>query len=72
MELRLTGWRVHHKARWPGAVIPAAGISATARDLGRFCQALLQSGELGSARTLNPETIADAPVQPRPCWPAAC
>ncbi len=28
------------------AVIPAAGISATARDLARFYQALLRGGEL--------------------------
>ncbi len=39
------------------AVIPAAGISATARDLARLYQALLNGGELDGARILRPETI---------------
>jgi CubicO group peptidase (beta-lactamase class C family) len=39
------------------AVIPAAGISATARDLARLYQALLNGGELDGARVLRPETI---------------
>ena len=42
------------------AVIPAAGISATARDVARFYQALVQGGELGGVRVLRPETIAAA------------
>jgi CubicO group peptidase (beta-lactamase class C family) len=42
------------------AVIPAAGISATARDVARFYQALLRGGELDGARVLPPEAIAEA------------
>jgi CubicO group peptidase (beta-lactamase class C family) len=42
------------------AVIPAAGISATARDLARFYLALLRGGELGGARVLDAATIEQA------------
>ena len=42
------------------AVIPAAGISATARDVARFYQALLQGGALGHVNVLRPETVAAA------------
>ena len=42
------------------AVIPAAGISTTARDLARFYQALLLGGELDGVRVLRPETIEAA------------
>ena len=42
------------------AVIPAAGISATARDLARFYQALLCGGELEGVRILEPATIEQA------------
>jgi CubicO group peptidase (beta-lactamase class C family) len=42
------------------AVIPAAGVSATARDVARFYQALLRGGELDGRRVLRPETIAQA------------
>lgn len=42
------------------AVIPAAGISATARDVARFYQALLRDGELGGTRILAPGTVAEA------------
>lgn len=42
------------------AVIPAAGISATARDLARFYQMLLGGGRLGEVRVLRPDTIAEA------------
>jgi CubicO group peptidase (beta-lactamase class C family) len=42
------------------AVIPAAGISATARDVARFYQALLRGGELDGVRILKPETITEA------------
>jgi CubicO group peptidase (beta-lactamase class C family) len=42
------------------AVIPAAGVSATARDLARFYQALLRGGELDGVRVLRPETVAQA------------
>jgi len=42
------------------AVIPAAGISATARDLARFYQALLRGGELDGVRVLDAATIEQA------------
>jgi CubicO group peptidase (beta-lactamase class C family) len=42
------------------AIIPAAGISATARDVARFYQALLRGGELDGVRVLRPGTIAEA------------
>jgi CubicO group peptidase (beta-lactamase class C family) len=42
------------------AVIPAASVSATARDLARLYQALLNGGELDGARVLKPETIREA------------
>jgi CubicO group peptidase (beta-lactamase class C family) len=42
------------------AVIPAAGVSATARDLARFYQALLRGGELGGVRVLQAATVQDA------------
>lgn len=42
------------------AVIPAAGLSTTARDLARLYLALLNGGELDGVRVLNPETIAVA------------
>jgi CubicO group peptidase (beta-lactamase class C family) len=42
------------------AVIPAAGVSTTARDLARFYQALLGGGELDGVRILKPETIEQA------------
>lgn len=42
------------------AVVPAAGISATARDLAVFYQMLLNGGTLDGVRVLRPETIAEA------------
>lgn len=42
------------------AVIPAASVSATARDLARMYQALLHGGELDGVRVLRPETILAA------------
>jgi CubicO group peptidase (beta-lactamase class C family) len=42
------------------AVIPAAGMSTTARQLARFYQMLLLGGQLDGTRVLNPETIAEA------------
>jgi len=42
------------------AVIPAASVSATARDLAWLYQALLNGGELDGARVLTPETIRQA------------
>jgi CubicO group peptidase (beta-lactamase class C family) len=43
-----------------GAVIPAAGISATARDIARLYTALLNGGELDGTRVLRPQTIQAA------------
>lgn len=51
---------VVNRRRTRQAIIPAAGISASARELARFYQALLQGGELDGARILQPETIAEA------------
>ncbi|TCO53115.1 serine hydrolase domain-containing protein [Actinocrispum wychmicini] len=42
------------------AVIPAATISTTARDLARFYQMLVAGGELDGVRVLAPATIAQA------------
>lgn len=42
------------------AVIPAAGISTTARDLARCYQALLDGGELGGVRILDEAAILEA------------
>jgi CubicO group peptidase (beta-lactamase class C family) len=42
------------------AVVPAATVSSTARDLARFYQMLLCGGELDGVRVLAPATIAQA------------
>jgi CubicO group peptidase (beta-lactamase class C family) len=42
------------------AIVPAAGISTTARDLARFYRMLLGGGDLDGVRILRPETIAQA------------
>ena len=42
------------------AVIPAAGVSATARDVARFYLALLRGGELDGVRVLQTATVAEA------------
>jgi CubicO group peptidase (beta-lactamase class C family) len=42
------------------AVIPAAGVSTTARDLARFYAALVRGGELGDVRVLDAATVAAA------------
>jgi CubicO group peptidase (beta-lactamase class C family) len=42
------------------AVIPAASVSATARDLARLYQALLAGGERDGVRVLQPDTILQA------------
>lgn len=42
------------------AVIPAAGVSATAWDMARFYQMLLRGGELDGTRVLAAETVAQA------------
>ncbi|MFC1412591.1 serine hydrolase domain-containing protein [Streptacidiphilus sp. N1-12] len=42
------------------AVVPAAGVSSTARDLARFYQMLLRGGELDGVRVLRPDSVAEA------------
>jgi CubicO group peptidase (beta-lactamase class C family) len=42
------------------AVIPSAGISATARDLARFYQMVLREGELDGVRVLAAATVLEA------------
>jgi CubicO group peptidase (beta-lactamase class C family) len=42
------------------AVIPAAGLHTTARDMARFYQMMLNGGELDGKRVLKPETIVQA------------
>jgi CubicO group peptidase (beta-lactamase class C family) len=42
------------------AVIPAATVHATARDVARFYQLLLNDGELDGTRVLDPKTVAAA------------
>nr|BFE57165.1 lipase LipE [Dactylosporangium thailandense] len=42
------------------AVIPAAGVSATARDIAVLYEALVRGGSLGGVRLLRPETLAVA------------
>jgi CubicO group peptidase (beta-lactamase class C family) len=41
-------------------VIPAAGVSTTARDLARFYQALLDGGRRNGAPVLDPRPILEA------------
>ncbi|MEV6970065.1 serine hydrolase domain-containing protein [Hamadaea sp. NPDC051192] len=42
------------------AVVPAAGVSTTARDLARFYRMMLNDGELDGVRVVRPATIAAA------------
>ena len=56
----LTTALVINQRRTRQAVIPAASVSATASDLARLYQALLNGGELDGVRVLKPETIAAA------------
>lgn len=51
---------VWNRRRARQAVIPAAGISATARDLALFYQMLLGGGQFVGIRVLQPGTVADA------------
>lgn len=54
---------VVNRAATRRAVVPAASVSSTARDLARLYQALLNGGELDGARVLRADTISQA-VQP--------
>jgi CubicO group peptidase (beta-lactamase class C family) len=51
---------VVNRAATRQAVVPAASVSSTARDLARLYQALLDGGELDGVRVLRPETIREA------------
>ena len=42
------------------AVVPASGLSTTARDLARFYAMLLRGGELDGVRVLDPASVAEA------------
>jgi CubicO group peptidase (beta-lactamase class C family) len=49
-----------NRRRYWEAVVPAASVSATARQLARFYQMLLNGGELDGVRVLAPSSIAEA------------
>jgi CubicO group peptidase (beta-lactamase class C family) len=51
---------VVNRAETREAVVPAASVSSSARDLARLYHALLNGGELDGARVLRPETIREA------------
>ncbi len=51
---------VVNRAATRQAVVPAASVSSTARDLARLYQALLNGGELAGVRVLRAETIRAA------------
>jgi CubicO group peptidase (beta-lactamase class C family) len=59
---------VFNRAPYRGAVVPAATVSATARDVARFFEMLRVGGTLDGARVLRAETIAGArrPAVARP------
>ena len=66
VAVRATGrnWRLRQYVfnRWATrrAVIPAAGLSTTARDLACFYQAMLDAGRPGSADVFDAATVAQA------------
>jgi CubicO group peptidase (beta-lactamase class C family) len=45
---------------WRSCVVPAGNLYASADDVGRVFQMLLDGGELGGMRVLRPETVAAA------------
>jgi CubicO group peptidase (beta-lactamase class C family) len=51
---------IWNRRRVRQAVIPAAGVSTTARDLARFYQMLLDGGRADGVRLMSPGTIAEA------------
>jgi CubicO group peptidase (beta-lactamase class C family) len=51
---------VFNRRRYRQAVVPAATVSATGRDVARFFEMLRCGGELDGVRVLRPETIAAA------------
>ncbi len=44
-------------ARWLEAVVPSGNVMATADDLARFFHMLLDGGELGGVRVMEPRTV---------------
>lgn len=60
-EQRFGRWlkgEVHDPSSWTlGGVAGHAGLFSTADDLARFCQMLLNGGELGGNRVLSPATV---------------
>jgi CubicO group peptidase (beta-lactamase class C family) len=56
---RAAAW-IWNRRRVRQAVIPAAGLSTTARDLARFYQMLLGGGQLHGSRALSPQAVAEA------------
>jgi CubicO group peptidase (beta-lactamase class C family) len=56
----VAGRVLFNRRRTREAVIPAAGVSTTARDLARFYDMLLRGGELDGVRVVRPETVTEA------------
>ena len=56
---RAQGW-IWNRRGVRQAVIPAAGVSTTARDLARFYQMLLDGGRLGGVPVMSADTVAEA------------
>ncbi|MDA0205768.1 MAG: DUF1343 domain-containing protein [Acidobacteria bacterium] len=52
--------------RFMGGVAGHAGLFTTARDLGRFAQAMLRGGERGSRRILSPLSVAQMTTRQSP------
>jgi len=51
---------VFNRRRYRQAVVPAATVSATGRDVARFFEMLRLGGALDGVRVLRPETVAEA------------
>jgi CubicO group peptidase (beta-lactamase class C family) len=51
---------VFNRRRYRQAVVPAATVTSTGRDVARFFEMLRLGGELDGVRVLRPETIAEA------------
>jgi CubicO group peptidase (beta-lactamase class C family) len=56
----VAGRALFNRRRTRTAVIPAAGVSTTARDLARFYAALLAGGELDGVRVVAAATVEEA------------
>ena len=67
---RLVHGDVHDENAYAmGGVSGHAGLFSTARDLGRYCQCLLNGGVLDGARIFNPETIEFFSQRPEDMFP---